>query len=237
MFFDLSCFIIKMMDQNRENEKGNALWFIMLAIALLAALSVAISRGSDTIEQNAEFERARIKASELLRYTKNIQEAINQMRMRNVSESDLCFDSPKWGHADYNYASCADSSNKVFDAAGGGIAFRTFPQASNWVFFGSHEISNLETSENELMVQAEINDVQVCEHINTLSGVSNPGGPPLETVFTPEKYTGAFTDASAGSGDNIIGNNAAQLDRKKIGCRQDNSVPTKYFMFHVLLAR
>ena len=43
-----------------KNESGNALWFILIAIALLAALTVVVTRSSDTVEQSGDVERQRI---------------------------------------------------------------------------------------------------------------------------------------------------------------------------------
>lgn len=243
MFFDSFCSIIIRMEPDLSTisayrQSGNVMWFVLLAVALLAALSITISRSTDTIEQNADLERARVMASEILRYTKNIEESIKQMSMRGISESDLCFDAPEWDHADYNYADCATPENRIFDAAGAGISFKNFVQASNWVFFGSHEVDGVgDADRNELMVQAEIRSAYVCEQINRLVGVTNPDGPPVEDVYAPVLFIGDYGDAATGSGDNILGDDTSELSGKKAGCRADTDSPTNYYFYHVLIER
>ena len=138
--------------RNTHDQKGNAIWFVLVAVALLAALTMSMTRSSDTVEQNGDIERARILASDLMRYTGGMKAAIDKMLLTGISESDLCFHAPEWGHSDYNGPSCAESTNQLFNVDGAGLAWRTFDFVSGWDIFGSHKVDNLETSAAELII-------------------------------------------------------------------------------------
>ncbi len=67
------------------NNKGNALFLILIAVALFAALSYAItssSRGSGSIDR----DQAEIAAAELIQYTTSIEQAVNRLRVINGCE-------------------------------------------------------------------------------------------------------------------------------------------------------
>ena len=214
-----------------DRQQGSAIWFVLLAVALLAALTMTMTRSSDTVEQSGDAERARISASDLMRYTGGIKTAIGKMLIEGISESDLCFHAAGWGNNDYNGASCAKPANQVFGNEGGAVVFRTFDSASDWVIFGSHEILNLETNAPELIMQARVS-AMLCREINNVLGIANSGNDaPSDSAQNITPFTGAYTPAAP---DNIIGDQAASLARKEAGCRKDNG---NYYYYQVLIKR
>lgn len=212
-------------------EQGNALWFVLVAVALLAALTMAMTRSSDTVEQTGDTERARILASDIMRYTGGIKAAIDKMLISGISESDPCFHAPDWGHNDYNGASCTESANRLFDSGGAGLSWRTFSFVSGWDIFGSHMVQNLETSLPELIIQAQVNG-PICREINTLLGITNPSGDaPVDAIDSIARFIGSYALAAP---DNVIGDQAAELDGQEAGCRKEGS---NYFFYQVLIKR
>lgn len=106
---------------------GNALWFILIAIFLLAALTMLITRTSQQTEETGESERSTIRASELLRDTQGIKNAVDALLLRGCSESELSFWTDE--NADgletnldcgYNAQAPVDKSCHVYDPKGGG---------------------------------------------------------------------------------------------------------------------
>lgn len=214
-----------------QREQGSAIWFILVAVALLAALTMAMTRSSDTVEQSGDAERARILASDLMRYTGGIKAAVDKMLVQGISESDLCFHDAGWGHNDYNGASCAESANQIFGVGGGGLTRRNFEFVTGWDIFGSHAVLNLETSEPELIIQAQISRA-LCREINVMLNITNPtDDAPADIIQNVAHFNGTYALAAP---DNTIGDNAAVFDRKEAGCRKDGSL---YYFYQVLIKR
>lgn len=214
-----------------DSQNGNALWFVLVAVALLAALTMAMTRSSDTVEQTGDVERARILASDLMRYTGGIKAAIDRMLVSGISESDLCFHSSEWGHNDYNGASCTETANQIFHVEGAGLGFRTFDFVTGWDIFGTHRVQNLETTAPELIIQAQVS-APICRELNTLLSIPNPSNtPPTDAIQNIVRFTGTYNLAAP---DNTIGDNAASLSGKEAGCRKDGS---NYYYYQVLIKR
>lgn len=214
-----------------HQEQGSAIWFILLAVALLAALTMTMTRSSDTVEQSGDAERARILASDLMRYTGGIKAAIDRMLTSGISESDLCFHTAGWGNSDYNAPSCATAANQIFGAAGAAVPFRAFDFASDWRIFGSHTVLNLETTATELIIHARVSGA-ICREINHMLNIENPlGDAPADAIQNIIPFVGSYTLAAA---DNTIGNEATSLASKEAGCRKDGS---SYYFYQVLIKR
>jgi hypothetical protein len=171
-----------MITNTRPHENGNAIWFVLVAVALLAALTMAVTRSSDTTEQTGDIERARIQASDLLRYIKGVEAAVDNMLLRGISESDVCFHDSGWGNNDYNGASCANSANRIFDIEGAGLAWRTFNYVTSWDIFGSHLVQDLETSNTDLIMQAQVSGA-LCRELNTMLGIPIQAAMHRKTTF------------------------------------------------------
>ncbi len=107
------------------NEGGNVIWLILVAVALLGALTVQLSRTGSTTEKSGDREKKTIKTSQLLRYTASIDQAIKNLQFRDCSENDISFANS----TDTNYANAsspADESCHVFATNGAGLLWRSF---------------------------------------------------------------------------------------------------------------
>lgn len=114
----------------RNDEGGNALIFILIAIALLGLLTVTLSRSGDSTNDTGDFEQNQIAASEILAYAKSIENAVQSLLARGCSENEISFwhDSDGNGTEDggddyYNDKSPTDRFCHVFDVAGAGMTF------------------------------------------------------------------------------------------------------------------
>lgn len=220
------------MNRKYHKESGNALWFIMLAIAMLAALTITITRSSDSVEQSGDFERHRIQASNIMRYSKGLAQTIDTMRMRGASENDISFHSDDWGHTDYQHSPPQDNQHRIFHVEGAGMSLPDINGASNWLIFGNRAVQDVETAANDLVIQAEVSK-NVCMQINMMMDITNPGGaPPPDGLDAPDPYTGSFS--ATGGTDVIIGDDSAELAGNPAGCREDSG---SYYFYHVLIER
>lgn len=218
--------------KTRSGESGNALWFIMLAIALLAALTITITRSSDSVEQSGDFERARVHATHILRYVSGLEKTIDQMRMRGISENDISFHDSGWGNNNYQHSPALPNSNRIFHVEGAGLNFPDIGGASNWIIFGDRSVDSLETSSHELIIQAEVSK-NICTQINAIAGITGPSDdPPTDVITAPTEFTGSFTDG--GEANLVIGDEAAGFSGEPTGCREDGGI---YYFYHVLIER
>lgn len=107
-------------------KRGNVLFIILLAISLFAALSFAVKdmggRGTSNVISQ---ELAETYAIDILRYASEVEQAVQRMLARGVSENDLCFDIDEYpgGDTTYEHAACADPKNRVFHPEGGQINY------------------------------------------------------------------------------------------------------------------
>ncbi len=120
-------------------QSGNALWFILVAIALLAALTLTITRNSGKVADNLDDEQARVIAERIARDMTSYAAAVDRLRAINgCGEEELSFEasvvenivpgftdnprSPTTGPRAYT---C-----HLFDKRGGGMAYLPLPDGA-----------------------------------------------------------------------------------------------------------
>ena len=109
--------------------KGNALFLILIAVALFAALSYAITnsgRGGSGIDK----ETASLQASEILQYASEVKTAVMRLRLINgCSETNISFESAATGSLLENTADPAsDERCHIFSADGGGVSYKSISE-------------------------------------------------------------------------------------------------------------
>lgn len=184
-----------------KQNNGNALFLILIAVALFAALSYAITssgRGGGNINK----EQAEIFASEIASYASLSEQAINRMMLINgCNEYQISFDNPEWPSsvvARYQDSTRgamlqtppSDKSCHFFDANGGGMyiaAKEEWLDSSNaaefhyniLLFTGHPRIKGFgtdtgsATSTSDLVMVFPFVKQEVCEAINKKNGFSN----------------------------------------------------------------
>jgi len=75
----------------RRSQAGNAVVFVLIGIALFAALAFTFMRGAKTGQGNMTVGQASIAAVEILDYTATVGRAVNKLRQRGCSESEINF--------------------------------------------------------------------------------------------------------------------------------------------------
>ncbi len=234
------------MEPDLHRQNGNALWFILVAIVLLGALTMILSRGGTSVNQSGDVEQARLRAGEIMRYAKGIETAIDQMKMRGVAENDVSFETAATGGT-YANPNCADDDCKVF-GTGGGRNYRTPPSGTNdgsaWIFTGDNNVgtaanpvgtSGARTGNDLVMLLPNANEA-MCIQINRDLEVGTAGTIPEDTTGVA---TAPFTGAYDASLTEIDGDGTPfELDGKSAGCFTDtNANPDVTYFYYVLLAR
>jgi hypothetical protein len=124
------------MFNSSPKSRGNALFIILITVALFAALSYVVAQsfrgGTTTISD----EQARVMAAEILRYHDSVKNAVSKLTFDGCSESELDFTVPEWTRVNGTLSNAAntnapgDSSCSIFHVLGGGVPIVTFDKAA-----------------------------------------------------------------------------------------------------------
>lgn len=235
--------------KTRHAERGNVLFYILIAIVLLAALSFAVANSMRGNVTQLSSEQARLVATEMIEYANIISSAVAQLRLRGVPETSLCFNSPSQpAGVDYNHAGCGDSFNMLYHPDGAGVIWARPPEAAMdtsaspdylWHFYGDNEIENVGTtcagaSCSDLLLVTDELSKEVCVQLNAMLGVGVEGDdPPTDGGLDATLFQSAFgygnTIGDEAGGTELAGRNAA--------CYQKTGAGARYVFFKVLLSR
>lgn len=223
-----------------KTQAGNAFLFVLLGVAMFAALSFMVARGmrSETATTMTDRE-VELAAADIMTYAQQLERAVSRLRRRSISESDISFHTGNWGHTDYQHGQ--PDENKVFHPSGGAIGWKEPPQGSNdgsnWHFTGSTCIGDIETgaagcesdgdsSNEELIAVLPSLDQTVCQEINDKLGIS---GIPANagTGYSTTEFVGTFADGTIP--DNMDGYNS--------GCFNGGAGQAGFHFYHVLIGR
>ncbi|MET4133007.1 type II secretory pathway pseudopilin PulG [Porphyrobacter sp. MBR-155] len=226
-------------------QKGNALFLILIAVALFAALSYAIttsSRGGS----NSNRENILISAAEITQYAGALQSAITRMRLVNgCADTTISFWTDTNGDgaataADtyYNPTAPTDFSCHVFHPVGGGVAPQSAPAlarlSDDFSYNGGHPVIDVPTptppNTAELLLALRDINRDVCLEINKAVGVPlSAGDAPQEPDpdFFTQKFIGVYV-----TGNHIT---SANMRGRREGCFKNPS--GMYFYFAVLIER
>ena len=233
-----------------QSPRGNVLFLILIAVALFAALSYAVTSSTRSSSGNINSDKDSLIASQILQYGATIASAKDRMRLINgCSATDLSFE---WqGSPDYdNYAhspAVADKC-KLFNPAGGGVTFRTMRQlvapdmlegddtytADDALWFaGDIGIHQVGTTAPDLIYSVWYLSKSVCQEINKKLGITSP--------LTTAEVTSAsniFTGVYPATARAIVGDNDTALAGKSSGCFYTNyGGLMTYAYYQVLIPR
>lgn len=191
---------------------GNALFIILITVALFAALSYVVAQsfrgGTTTISD----EQARVMAAEILRYHDSVKSAVSKLTFDGCSETELDFTVPEWTRVNgtlnnpANVNAPGDNSCSVFHVLGGGVPIVTFDKASvsetelvntiafkpgtSAVFFNRSKDVGTDALSDLSIYTASLTD-SVCENINKQLKFNN-GQIPTYTHAHFGVYNGTF---------------------------------------------
>lgn len=240
-----------------DPQSGNAFWIILLAIALLVALTVTITKSGENTEQSGQRDRNRIQASDILRQAKSIEQVIQNMRLAGIPENDISFENDTV--TGYENSNCTGSC-RIFDVEGGGLTYKAPSPGwldstksaealyGEWYFFANACIPVVGTGDascasnaraTELIVALPWVTRDLCIELNRLSGVQNLSDPirPPKTSgaavkTTRDKFTGVFEEFA------VINNTDDAFRGKPTGCFEGDTDPVGgYHFYHVLIPR
>ncbi len=229
-------------------ERGNVLFLILIAVALFAALSYAVTQSSRSGGGDANNETNLISSAQVTQYPASVRTAIIRMMVSNSTVvDDLEFNPPS------DFSTCTTPGACVFHPDGGGATFA--PSASDvtaddtpheWKFNGENEVNFVGTTAGGDAVTTATADVMailpnikraICEKINAELGIT--GAVPTDTGIDIASNMGTgsvgtwVTALASGPGGTIGEGGAAALNGQAFGCFQQPA--NTYHYYHVLI--
>jgi hypothetical protein len=228
--------------QNRHHdaERGNVLWFILIVVVLLGALTMALSRSATNVDQSGDVEQQRISSSQILRYAKSLENAIQQLILNGCSESDISFENSI--ATEYENTNNPDNESCfIFSPEGAGLNWQSFSEedifgGDDFVIVNNQKVLGVGSDDagargTDLVMFIKM-DSDLCLSINKDLGISTVTNDIKidEGTFT-DLFTGTFSatpvEIGNATGPALLGQTA--------GCGIDPS--KQHVAFYVLLAR
>jgi hypothetical protein len=103
-------------------QSGNAMIYVLVVVALFAALTFVLSRQNDTGEQGAlGGEKVLVYANQIIQVSNQIKQGVDQMVYSGTGIGDLLFYEP--GHVNFS----SGTIHNVFHPDGGGVVMPRIP--------------------------------------------------------------------------------------------------------------
>lgn len=234
----------------RNPESGSAIFYIFIAVAMLAALSFAVSQSSRSSGKSLTEDRAQLAASEVISYGDTVAKSVGQLRLRGTPDYAVLFSHIN-ANATYGVYD-TEPRAEVFNPQGGGVIYRRAPDLAGigaplvYNYIGAYAVDDIGTTCttadcSELLMTVQGLRKEVCQLANKLLGLGEVTDEPPQEAAEP--VTPYFAGAATGTpvpytyvdtiGDDV---GSSPLRGKTAGC-YFNSGSTSYIYFQVLLAR
>lgn len=237
-----------------NTQSGNVFFYLFIAVALLGALSFAVSQSSRQTGKGLTDDRAKLAATEIISYGDTLAKAVGQMRLRGIKPYQLSF-AHNDAHAGYGTYDDRPRT-EVFNPQGGGVIYHQPPILAGtgaplvYEFVGAFAVEGIGQSDctppaqpasdcSELLVVVTNLHETTCRMINKLLSIHEPHETLPEDDETPN--TPRFVGNDSGAPDpftytsTIAEDNASAILRQRsAGCYKNG---TNYIFYQVLLSR
>lgn len=218
------------MTTNSNNEKGSVLLYILVAIALLAALSYVVTRGNRGSVKMITDEQARLAANEIIEYGNTIANAVQKLRLRGCSDTEIGFSNNIWSyengtliHATGHNPSTPGNECEVFKPEGGNVSAKTMPSNNNFAIaptavdkgngiINSVDVINVGTTEDDLVLFIYFVPKESCAAINSRLNTFSAGTLPADGWAGAGIFNGTYTGTAQ------IGDEETGIAGKTAGC-------------------
>lgn len=135
---------MKEIQKSRKGEKGNVLFLILIAVALFAALSYAVTQSTRSGGGSTEREQSILSGASMTQHPTALRTAIIRMILGGVDVADLEFNEPK------SFSLLTTTPQGVFHPDGGGAVFQSAPAdimdgatQGDWFYNASFDIESI----------------------------------------------------------------------------------------------
>lgn len=230
----------------KTKSNGNILFLILIAVALFAALSYAITQSGRIGGNGLSREQAKLKATELLQYASLIQQTMLRLTHTNGCDYKAIDYDDAFGDPDDYGGPC-----NIFDyTEGGGVDYMRYPDETSDIynqtntspswpgrrmsFINQHNVAGLGTEAGKEMMLYFFHIVpNLCEAINDIAGIAEEPAPE-ETAchgcaWENPMYSGELTDNLFTFGDQ-----ATNIAGHSFGCYTSVDDDNNHHFYYVL---
>ncbi len=177
----------------KSTETGNVLFLILIAVALFAALSYAVTSSSRSGGGNASKEQGSANAAAIIQYATAMRIAITRMKLSNNC-TDFNLDFSNSDITATNPDAPLDKSCHVFEASGGNMAVLRLPISATAGTINPPQpiIGQMQgvgtdgpagtATANDLILRIDRLNKATCLAINDMLKINNPSGDAPPTV-------------------------------------------------------
>lgn len=235
--------------KNRQSESGNVLFLILIAVALFAALSYAVTQSTRSGGGDASKETTLVNSAQITQYPAAIKTAITRMIVSNSTDpTTLLFDPPSSFAATLE-TDGTEALGVFYPVQGGGATYVNAPATvmdsaggnttGTWVFNGENQIQDIGTTDGTGPIAATADIIAflpgvklaVCQSIHEKLGLTTTPPTVAGIDYATSMATGSEGVMSGALGSTIT---HAILDGQPQGCFEDGGV---YIYYHVLVER
>jgi len=250
----------------RSQENGNALFLILIAVALFAALSFAVTQSRGSMA-GPDKDKLNLKVGQFLQYVALVNQGVKRVRyISRCSDTEISLSHDSDGDGtietngddgDHNPNSPTDLRCHVFAQQGGGVvyldppdALRDLSELTGANFYREHALlfpptnrimdvgSNSTGSGNDLILLVSYLNESACDAINKALGIT--GNDIIDgSLLMYSAGNGAFMGSYSGSTQLIFNQSSgADLRGKREGCMEETGSESAGFHYYsVLVAR
>jgi hypothetical protein len=224
------------MKTNREHfERGNALIYVLIAIALFAALSMTMGRQSDTGEsRELSDQKAELYATQLISYAAQAKSSVDQMIFSGAKVDDLDFILP--GATAFETGTTSDKMKRVYHPDGGGLSAGKLPEegiaytgsdpTAGWYMGRFNNVEWSKTGGTDVILVAYGIHKKICEKINEkvtgTSAIPKIGQSIPNVMIDAEYHSGTNTDLTTDPAGSPI---CAECHKVSSLCVEDQGSP------------
>ncbi len=216
----------------KNYQSGNVLFYILIAVALLAALSFTVAQSGRGNVGKLTTEKAAIYATEIIEYGNIIAMAASQIRLRGYKDTEISFENSSV--TGYTNANCTEDECEIFHVNGGAVGFSSphpnINDGTDWLIT-VNSVANIGTSSPDAIIILQNIDQNICQQLNNkLHGTTVI--PQEEDSITLTKFTGTYSGLAISDSSGAIAGNSAY-------CFEGNTTPAAgtYHYYQVLIAR
>lgn len=219
-------------------QRGNALFLILIAVALFAALSYAITqsgRGSGSIER----ENILIATAQVSQYAGQLQSAIQRMQLAGAFPTPEHLSLQNSVDSAYNNATCTTDDCRVFAAAGGGVTWQTPPtalgSATAYIITAHNRINGVGSTAStgyvtDMILLLPGLSEAACRAFNRATGLGTTIPVESDGTISQNKYSSTW----ATGGGTMFSTTGGALDGKMEGCFELTSGNRDYYYYSVI---
>ncbi len=235
-----------------NGESGNVLFLILIAVALFAALSYAVTQSSRSGGGDTSGETALINSAQLTQYPASIRTTIIRMLVSDTNVEELNFNMPN------QFPNLSSKRVGVFHPAGGGAIYSPAPpdvmtsgNQGDWHFNADIEIPLVGTTGaggNDLVAFLPGITLSVCRKMNSELGIAGGAVPtvsndlsavyaadPLIDATGPDTNNDITFPATISDATYVIDDGSNSFDGQPYGCFENTD--GTYVYYHVLVER